>query len=170
MSTQISKRSSSLRRATLALALLGGASLATGCVTDGNTYSRYESGAVYETLTGRLIGVEPISINGTNSGVGAASGAALGGVLGSQIGRDRGFRRGYRSGGSVAGAVGFAILGGLVGAAIEDGATGGSGFRYTIELEDGREISVVQRDKNPVAPLGSDVRVEYGRTTRVLPA
>ncbi len=151
----------------LMTALMAGALALGGCVTDANTYSRNSVGAVTETLAGRLIGVEPVRVQGTSSGVGAVSGAALGGALGSQVGRNRGYYG--RGGGSVAAGVGFAILGGLVGAAIEEGATGGNGFRYTVELEDGRQISVVQRDKRPVGTVGSDVRVEYGRITRILP-
>jgi len=147
----------------MALAL-SGVLLATGCVTDSNSYSRQSVGVPSEILTGRLVGSEPVRIDGSRSGAGALSGAALGGALGSQVGRNRRYGRG-----NVAGAIGFAVLGGLVGAAIEEGATGGDGFRYLIELEDGRRVSVVQRDNNPVARVGDPVRVEYGRIVRVLP-
>ncbi len=159
-----SKRPS--RALKLATALMAGTLMLSGCVTDANSYSRSNIGYATELVPGRLVGIEPVEINGTNSGVGAVSGAALGGVLGSRVGRNN---RGYRRGGNAAAGIGFAILGGLVGAAIEEGATGGNGFRYTIELEDGRDITVVQQDKTPVASIGSDVRVEYGRITRVLP-
>lgn len=138
--------------------------LTTGCVTGANDYNRASVGVPYEILDGRLVGIEPVNIQGRQSGVGAVSGAALGGALGSRVGR-----RGRYGGGNAAGAIGFAILGGLVGAAIEEGATGGNGFRYTVELEDGRTITVVQGDSRPVSPVGSNVRVEYGRTVRILP-
>ena len=146
------------------LSLLAGLFLLSGCVTGANDYSRDNVGVPYEIVSGRLIGIEPVRINGSRTGLGAASGAALGGALGSRVG-DRG-RYGRTN---VAGAIGFAILGGLVGAAIEEGATGGNGFRYTVELDDGREISVVQGDREPVTSVGSPVRVEYGRQVRVLP-
>lgn len=155
------------RKMKLVAAALAGSMVLSGCVTDGSTYSRSDVGYATEVIPGRLIGIEPVRINGSNSGVGAVSGAALGGVLGSNVGRNRGYRG---RGGNAAGAIGFAILGGLLGAAIEEGATGGNGYRYTIELDDGRQITVVQRDGNPVAEVGSNVRVEYGRTTRILPA
>ncbi len=139
--------------------------LLSGCVTDGNTYNRSSVGVPSEILAGRLVGVEPINVQGSNSGIGAISGAALGGALGSNVGRNRRYGRGNAAAG-----VGFAILGGLVGAAIEQGATSSNGYRYTVELEDGRIITVVQKDRNPVTDVGSNVRVEYGRFVRILPA
>ena len=130
----------------LLAAVMAGSMLATGCVTDGNTYSRAAVGVPYEVYEARLVGVEPVRIDGRQTGLGAASGAALGGALGSRVGRNRGY---YGRRTNVAGAIGFAILGGLVGAAIEEGASGGNGFRYTLELEDGRTITVVQGDREP---------------------
>lgn len=142
--------------------------LTAGCVTGANDYNRASVGVPSEIVNGRLVGIEPVRINGNRTGLGAASGAALGGALGSQVGRNRGYRGRYRGNTNVAGAIGFAILGGLVGAAIEEGATGGNGWRYTIELDDGRTITLVQGDRDPIARVGEPVRVEYGRRVRVL--
>lgn len=161
------KAKASKTKTKLVAAFLAGTMVLSGCATDSNTYSRNSVGVATQTTNGRLIGIEPVQVQGSNSGLGALSGAALGGALGSQVGNNRrGFRRG---GGSLAAGVGFAILGGLVGAALEEGASGGDGFRYTIELSDGRQVSVVQRDKQPVGQIGGNVRVEYGRIVRVLP-
>jgi len=154
-------------RPVLAALLAAPALFVSGCVSGANDYDRAAIGVPYEIVPGRLVAIEPVNIQGRQSGIGAASGAALGGALGSRIGDRRDYYGGNRT--NVAGAIGFAILGGLVGAAIEDGATGGRGYRYSVELDDGRVISVVQGDRQPVAPVGADVRVEYGRNVRVLP-
>jgi len=161
-------RTTGRRKRALVAALAAPLLLTTGCVTGANDYNRASVGVPSEIVKGRLVGLEPVRINGNRSGLGAASGAALGGALGSQVGRNRGYRGRYRGNTNVAGAIGFAILGGLVGAAIEEGATGGNGWRYTIELEDGRTITLVQGDRDPIARVGEPVRVEYGRQVRVL--
>ncbi len=144
----------------VAIAVAG--AMATACVTGGgNSYDRYSVGVPAEVFGGRLIGAEPVRLDGTQSGVGAVSGAAIGGALGSQIGGGRAE--------NVAAGVGFALIGGLIGAALEEGATAQNAFRYTVELDDGRTISIVQADGHPIAQVGSRVRVEYGREVRVLP-
>ncbi len=154
-------------RPLLAAFLAAPAVFLSGCVSGANDYDRAAIGVPYEIIPGRLVAIEPVNIRGRQSGIGAASGAALGGALGSRIGERRDYYGGNKT--NVAGAIGFAILGGLVGAAIEDEATGGRGYRYSVELDDGRVISVVQGDRQPVGPVGAGVRVEYGRNVRVLP-
>lgn len=156
----IAVRSISAPARLVALALAGAA--ATACATGGAyDYDRYAVGVPAEVYGGKLIGVEPVRIGGTRSGVGAVSGATIGGALGSEIGGGRAE--------NVAAGVGLAVIGGLIGAAIEEDATSQSAFRYTVELDDGRTISIVQPDPGPVAAIGSRVRVEYGRAVRVLP-
>ncbi|MFQ5562188.1 MAG: hypothetical protein ACE5FO_01330 [Parvularculaceae bacterium] len=147
--------------ARLAAIALAGAALAACAGGGAYDYDRYAVGVPAEVYGGRLIGVEPVRIGGTRSGVGAVSGAAIGGALGSEIGGGRAE--------NVAAGVGLAVVGGLIGAAIEEDATSQDAFRYTVELDDGRTISVVQPDHRPVAAVGSRVRVEYGRAVRVLP-
>jgi len=135
-----------------------------GCVSGlgGDDYGRYAVGVPASVYPGTLIGYEPVRIEGSRSGAGALSGAALAGGLGSTVGNS--------TAEGLAAGLGLAVVGGLLGAAIEEGVTGADGFRYTIELEDGRTIALVQADAAPVAPVGSRVRVEYGDRVRVLPA
>jgi outer membrane lipoprotein SlyB len=104
--------------------------------------------------------IRPVRIEGTRTIVGPAVGAAVGGLAGSEIG-----------GGdeeSAIGAIAGAVLGGLAGAAIEEGVTRQEGAAYTIRLNDGSLVNVVQAGA-PVAWPGQSVMIEYGERTRVMP-
>ncbi len=64
-----------------------------------------------------------------------------------------------------------AIVGGLVGAATEEGVTGQTGWEYTVNLDNGSTVTIVQGDREPVSTPGGRVRVLYGPgVVRVAPA
>jgi outer membrane lipoprotein SlyB len=139
----------------LAVVLLAGCASGRG----GSDYERSETRRAYEVRMGVVVGVRPVRIEGTESGVGAATGSIVGGIAGSHAGRGRG---------SVVGAVLGAVAGGIAGAATEEAATRENGIEVTVRLDSGRTIALVQTDKGEQFIVGERVRVlESGRQARV---
>jgi outer membrane lipoprotein SlyB len=101
-----------------------------------------------------------VRIEGTRTIVGPAVGAAVGGIAGSEIGGGDEER-------AIA-AIAGAVLGGLAGAAIEEGVTRREGTAYTIRLNTGALVNIVQEGP-AVAYPGQSVTIEYGERARVLP-
>ena len=152
-----------IRTTAVIAAMLSGVALA-GCTSGlgSEDYRRSGVGVPAHAVDGVVVSVREVSIEGTKSGVGTASGAAIGGALGSTVGGGTPER-------VVMGVLG-AVAGGLAGAAIEEGATSQRGMEYTIDLNGGDTIVVVQGDQQPVALAGQPVRVLYGDRVRVVPA
>ncbi|MEM8986313.1 MAG: glycine zipper 2TM domain-containing protein [Pseudomonadota bacterium] len=139
--------------------------VAVGCASDlsGNTYGRSAVGVPAENFGGTLISYRQVKLDGTRSGVGTATGAVVGGALGSTIGGGTEER--------IAAGVAGAVLGGLAGRATEQGVSSSTAFEYTVRLDDdGRIVTIVQGDKQPIAAAGAPVRVLYGDRVRVVPA
>ncbi len=128
----------------------------------GNVYSARDAGVPSRVKIGTLVSVEPIVIQGDNTGIGAGTGAVLGGVAGSQIG-------GGDDEQIIAGVAG-AVIGGVIGNVTERRARTTQGFRYTIDIDGEGLTTVAQADPQPVAAPGSRVRVEFGSRVKVLPA
>ena len=85
------------------------------------------------------------------AGIGSTAGAIAGGIAGSGA-------AGGKTG-EVAAVLG-AVVGGMVGSAAEEAYTRENGREYSIKLEDGSYISVVQAaNKNEVIKPGDKVRV-----------
>jgi outer membrane lipoprotein SlyB len=100
---------------------------------------------------GTVEGTHKVRIEGTKSQVGTTAGSIVGGIAGSGAADGRT--------GQVAAVLG-AVVGGMVGSAAEEAYTRENGIEYTIELEDGNYISVVQavNDKEEIK-TGDKVRV-----------
>lgn len=133
-----------------------------GCMPSsksGSIYSRNQARQVQQVEIGTVVGVRQVQIEGTKTPVGSAGGAIVGGIAGSSVGGGRGS--------AIAATVG-AIAGGLAGAAIEEGATRQDALEITVQLRDGRAISVVQTEDNITFRTGETVRVLTSPTaTRV---
>jgi len=108
-----------------------------------------------------VLSVRPVTIDGSQSGLGATAGAVAGGVAGSTIGH----------GGSpeaFVGSVAGAILGGVVGNAMERGATRENGAEIVVQLRNGERRSVVQAIGNETfAPGDAVVLVASGGRARI---
>jgi outer membrane lipoprotein SlyB len=132
-----------------------------GCASSmsGDTYRRGEAMRAQSVEMGVVDSVRFVTIEGTQTGVGAAAGAILGGIAGSTAGR------GYRA--HEAGAVGGAVIGGVAGQAIEEGSTRKNGVEVTVLLDQGRMLAIVQEATEEFRP-GDRVRVvSDGYRTRV---
>ena len=135
-----------------------------GCASDltSNVYSQSEARAVQTIQEGTIIELVPVTIEGSQSGLGGIAGGAVGGLgAGSQIGGG--------SGSSIA-AIGGAVLGGYLGNLAEEKLTRKQGVNITIRLNNGHLISVVQEvDPNMLYQVGGHVRIyEQGGTSRVV--
>ncbi len=134
-----------------------------GCASEkgGDVYTRDQVRQVQHYKVGTVESVHKVRIEGTKSPVGSTAGTIAGGIAGS----------GASSGktGQVAAVLG-AVVGGVAGAAAEEAYTRENGFEYSIKLEDGSHISVVQAaSKDEDIKAGDKVRViESDGVTRVV--
>lgn len=135
--------------------------LVSGCAASqsGSAYSRPQARQAQQVQLGYVEGVRQVQIEGTKTPIGAGAGTVIGGIAGSSIGGGRGR--------SIA-TVGGAVLGGLAGAAAEEGITRRPGLEITVRLDDGRMIAVTQ-EADEAFYQGERVRVltAYDGTTRV---
>lgn len=141
------------------------ATLALGaCQTAGqNVYDESEVGQATLVKFGTVVAERPVNVNG-QGGAGMLAGGAAGGIAGSAFGEGTG---------NIAATAAGVLIGGLVGALTEHAITDHSATEYTITLENGKTITIVQ-DPNPgdaVIRPGDRVMVQMqGDTERVLPA
>lgn len=148
----------------LTLILVGLTTLTTGCAQSsltGTSYSRSEVRVQQHVQYGRIVSVMPVIIEGhTNGLVGAGTGAVIGGIAAQNIGGG--------SGRHLATVVG-AVAGGIAGQRIEEAATRKQGFEYTVQLENGSTVSIVQeQDLNHIFSQGQRVKVlSQGNVLRV---
>ncbi len=117
--------------------------------SSGKIYSPREARVAWDVRQGRVIAIDDAVIEGRST--------ALGRIGGGYIGYEAGRTVGGGSGRKVAGAVG-AVAGAVAGQAIEKAATREEAWQFTVELDGGRTIAVVQaRDQK--FEIGERVRV-----------
>jgi len=128
---------------------------ATACVPSsqtGSAYSRQEARRVQQIELGTVLDKQLVTIEGTKSGLGGAAGGVIGGIAGSAVGDGKGS--------DIASAVG-AVLGAVVGAQAEEASTRQQAVEYTVRLESGKVLSVVQAETE-------DNRINVGQTVKLL--
>lgn len=131
----------------LATAALTSVLLLTACVPSkqtGTSYSRSEARTVQNIQIGRVLDTTPVTIEGTKSGLGGVVGGAVGGIAGNSV------NNGVE--GDIA-AVLVGAAGAIIGAKAEEKFTKASGTEYTIRLENGKIISVVQANDKAAEPI-----------------
>lgn len=127
----------------------------------GDVYTRDQVRQVQTFRVGTIEQLKEIRIEGTSTQIGTAAGTAVGGIAGSATGDGKGS--------DVMRVLG-AVVGGMVGAAAEEGYTREDGLEFSILLEDGSHISVVQEKSvnDETFQIGDKVRViESGGVVRV---
>jgi outer membrane lipoprotein SlyB len=133
-----------------------------GCITheSANVYGKHEAGREQTVRMATVDSVRKVTLEGSQSGVGAAAGGAVGGISGSQVG--------HGAGSSVAAVVG-AVAGGVAGNALESNATSHDALEITVRLDSGEMRAIVQEADQQFTP-GQRVRLlSSGGVTRVTP-
>jgi outer membrane lipoprotein SlyB len=133
-----------------------------GCATreSANVYSRHETGREQTVRFATVDSVRKVTIQGSQSGIGAAAGGVVGGVAGSSVGHGKG---------STIGAVLGGVAGGVAGNVFEGQATRKDALEITVRLDSGELRAIVQEADLDFRP-GQRVRlVTSGGITRVTP-
>lgn len=129
-----------------ALTLLLGACASSN---SGTVYKRGQVQSAQEVQLGTVVMLHEVLIEGTKTNIGTAAGAAVGTIAARN--------RRNSIGGQIAGVIG-AVIGGMAGAAAEEAITRKKGLELTVELDNGRTISVVQEADQDIA-VNDRVRV-----------
>ena len=115
----------------IAIALALGA-----CATSNpNVVPVYQAQRVSHVYDATVLAVRPVTIDGSQSGVGAGAGAIVGGIAGSAIGGG--------NGAAIATVLG-AVVGGVAGNAIERDSTTQNGVEIIVQMRDGQRRAVIQ--------------------------
>jgi outer membrane lipoprotein SlyB len=112
----------------------------------------YEAQRLSTVIDAVVLSVRPVTIDGSQAGIGSTAGAVVGGVAGSGIGGRRD---------SVAGGIIGAVIGGVVGNAIERGATSEQGEEIIVQLRNGERRAVVQAKGAETFTTGEPVMLIY---------
>lgn len=150
-----------MRKTALAL-LLPLALLTAGCADNigAGHYNTSAAGQVNRAQIGTVLSVRQVQVSDSDGQVGKLAGAAAGGVAGSMIG-----------GGDTAhilGAIGGAVIGGIAGDAAQNQLSKQTGYEYTIQLDQGGIVTIVQGSDVILRP-GQKCMVLYGKQSRVVP-
>ena len=125
-----------------------------------NEYSEDDVGSVKHTYKGVIISSRAVKVQGGDSlednKVGLLGGGLAGGLLGSQVGHGSGH---------VVGAVLGAAAGAVGGSLLEKGLKSQDGIEYSVELRDGRILTIVQ-GKDSQLSVGQRVLVMMGSKGR----
>lgn len=146
-----------MNRSLLALAL---AATLTACATSSpDVIGRQDAQRMSTVLDATVISVRPVTVDGSQSGVGAAAGGAVGGIAGSSVG-------GRREAAAV-GVIG-AVAGAVIGNAIERTATREDALEILVQLQNGERRAIVQaQGKEAFNPGDAVIIVTTGGKVRV---
>jgi len=135
------------------------AALAACSTTSPDTIQRGDAQRLSQVQDATVLSVRPVTVDGSQSGVGGVSGAVVGGVAGSNIG-------GPRSS-AIVGVIG-AVAGAVIGNAIERGATREDALEIIVQLRNGERRAIIQAKGNESFNSGDPVvLVTTGGKTRV---
>jgi outer membrane lipoprotein SlyB len=120
---------------TTAIAALTLATLSACTTTNPDVVSRDEAQRLATVVDAVVLTTRPVTVDGTQSGIGGAAGGIVGGIAGSGVGGQRE---------SAAVAVIGAVVGGVIGNAAERAATREDAIEILVQLKNGDRRSVVQ--------------------------
>ena len=148
--------------AKLASVLLA-AAVAAGCsTTSPDVIQRGDAQRLSTVVDATVLSVRDVTVDGSQSGVGAATGAVVGGVAGSSVG-------GRRE--SVAVGVLGAVVGGVIGNVVERTATREDAVEVLVQLRSGERRAIVQAKGSETLAAGDEViLVTTGGKVRVTKA
>lgn len=133
------------------------------CATSSpDVVSRNEAQRMSTVVDAVVLSTRPVTVDGSQSGIGATAGGVVGGIAGSSVGG--------RRESVVAGIIG-AVVGGVVGNAMERGTTREEAIEILVQLKNGDRRSVVQAKAGEVFVPGDPViLVTTGGRVRVTKA
>ncbi len=135
------------------------ASLAACATSSPDVIQRGDAQRMSQVQDATVLSVRPVTVEGSQSGVGAATGGVIGGVAGSSIGG--------RRDSIVTGVLG-AVAGGVIGNLAERSGTRENAVEILVQLRNGERRAVVQAQGNEVLYPGDPVvLVTSGGKTRV---
>jgi outer membrane lipoprotein SlyB len=135
------------------------AMLAACTTSNPDVVRRYETQRLSQVHDATVLSVRPVTVEGSQSGIGAGAGAVAGGVAGSSIG-------GHREG--LVGGVLGAVVGGVIGNAVERGTTRENAVEIVVQLRNGERRAIVQSVGNETyAPGDPVVLVTTAGRTRI---
>ncbi|AJI72511.1 hypothetical protein [Francisella tularensis] len=136
--------------------------LLTNCTNSAPSYSANSVGQISQVEQGQIIDIQQVNIKGSDN-IGARVGGLAGGLGGALAGSGNIFT-------SIAGSIGGAIVGGIAGGATEDAITSSKGYQFTLKLDNGKTIAILQEDKHDLN-IGDRVTIYMsGNNTRIVPA
>jgi len=109
--------------------------LAACATSDPNVVPVYGAQRMSHVYDATVLSVRPVTIDGSQSGIGAGAGAIAGGIAGSAVGGG--------SGSAIASVIG-AVIGGVAGNAIERDSTRQNGVEIIVQMRDGQRRAVIQ--------------------------
>jgi outer membrane lipoprotein SlyB len=150
-----------MKRILLLAALPAILSLMTGCGPNvsPNTYEASESGVASKVVSGIVVGKRAVKVD-AKSGLGGLAGAGMGAAGASAIGGS--------PHANIAAGIGGAVIGGVLGNAVDKAAHSHKAFEYIINLKNGSTISIAQVQEVEFE-VGQSVLVIYGAMTRIVP-
>ena len=135
------------------------ATLAACATSSPDVIQRGDAQRLSQVQDGTVLSIRPVTVDGSQSGVGTVAGGVIGGVAGSSVG-------GRRE--SVAVGVLGAVIGGVVGNAAERAGTRENAVEILIQLRNGERRAIVQAvGSETIAPGDAVVLVTTGGKTRV---
>lgn len=148
-----------MKRILLALTVTAMAACST---TSPDVVSRNDAQRLSTVTDATVLSVRDVTVDGSQSGVGAAAGGVIGGLAGSS-----------RSSGRESAALGVigAVVGGVVGNAVERTTTKESALEILVQLKSGERRSVVQaKGDEKIQPGDAVILVTTGGKVRVTKA
>ena len=131
-----------------------------GCATSSpDVIQRGDAQRMSEVIDATVLSVRPVTVDGSQSGVGAAAGGVVGGIAGSSVGG--------RRENAVVGVLG-AVVGAVAGNAIERMGTQEEAVEILVQLRNGSRRAIVQAKGNQsLLPGDAVVLVTTGGKVRV---
>jgi outer membrane lipoprotein SlyB len=136
--------------------------LAACSTTSPDVIKREDAQRMSNVLDGVVLSTRPVTVEGSQSGLGAAAGGVVGGVAGSNVGKGSG---------AIVGGVLGAVAGGVAGNAVERGATREDAIEILVQLKGGERRAIVQaKGTEQLNPGDAVIIVTTGGTARVVKA
>ena len=130
--------------------------------TSPDVIKREDAQRMSNVIDGVVLSTRDVTVEGSQSGLGAAAGGVVGGVAGSHVGKGSG---------AIVGGVLGAVAGGVAGNAVERGATREGAIEILVQLKSGERRAIVQaKGSETLNPGDAVIIVTNNGTARVVKA